>query len=89
MQKGVDTLLTMDIFEVIHKKDVNTVILVACDTDFVPVLNRIREEGIKVILYYFSDFNRKSGFFMSTHILTACDKKFLLKKEDFSNLPID
>ncbi|MFH0837240.1 MAG: NYN domain-containing protein [Candidatus Aenigmatarchaeota archaeon] len=85
MQKGVDTLLTMDIFEVVHKKDVGTIILLACDTDFVPVLNRIREEGIKVILCYFSDFDRKSKFFMSNHILTACDKKILLKKQDFDN----
>ncbi len=88
MQKGVDTLLTMDLFEVIHKKEVDTVVLLACDTDFVPVLNRIRSDGIKVILYYFSDFNRKSGFFMSNHILTACDKKILLKKEDFDNLSL-
>ena len=89
MQKGVDTLLTMDLFEVVHKKEVETVILLACDTDFVPILNRIREEGIKVILYYFSDFNRKSKFFMSNHILTACDKKILLRKEDFDRFPVD
>jgi len=68
---------------------VRTVILLACDTDFVPVLNRIREEGINVILYYFSDFDRKSKFFMSNHILTACDKKLLLKKGDFEDLSID
>lgn len=88
-QKGVDTLLTMDLFETAYKKEVETVILIACDTDFVPVLNKLREEGIKVILYFFNDFNRKSKFFMSNHILTACDKKVLLRKEDFDNLPIE
>jgi len=88
-QKGVDTLITIDLLETTHKKEVKTIILVACDTDFVPVLNRVREEGITIILYYFNDFDRKSRFFMSNHILTACDKKVLLKKEDFENLPID
>ncbi|MFH0831982.1 MAG: NYN domain-containing protein [archaeon] len=88
-QKGVDTLITMDLLETTHKKEVKTIILVACDTDFVPILNRVREEGIKVILYYFNDFDRKSRFFMSNHILTACDKKVLLRKEDFDRLPID
>lgn len=89
IQKGVDTLLTMDLLETVHKKEVKTIIILACDTDFVPVLNRLRQEGIRVVLYYFNDFNRKSRFFMSNHILVACDKKVLLKREDFDNLNLD
>ena len=87
-QKGVDTLITMDLLETAFQKEIKTIILIACDTDFVPILNRVRADGIKVVLYYFNDFNRKSRFFMSNHIMTACDRKVLLKKEDFENMPI-
>jgi len=83
-EKGVDALMTMDLMETALKGKVKTIILIACDTDFVPVLNRIREEhGVKVILYYFTDKIRRSRFSMSNHILTACDKTVLLKKEHF------
>lgn len=87
-QKGVDTLMIMDLLEIAFKKEVTNMIILVCDTDFVPILNRIRKEGIKVILYYFTDFNRKSKFFMSNHILTACNRKVLLKKKNFDNLEI-
>ena len=87
-QKGVDTLLTMDLLK-IDKSKIDTIIILICDTDFVPVLEDLRQSGIGVILYYFSDFDRNSKFFMSNHLWKVCDKKFLLKKEDFENLPIE
>lgn len=83
-QKGVDTLLTLDLaFEPLARR-INCILLVACDTDFVPALTRIRDNGIKVIIYYFSDRKRKSIFSMSNHILTACDKGILLEEQDFT-----
>lgn len=84
-QKGVDTLLTMDLSEETKSRKINTVILVACDTDFVPILNNLREKhGIKVILYYYTDRQRDSKFSMSNHILTACDSRCLLTEEYFT-----
>ena len=84
-QKGVDTLLTMDLAEEPSERGINTIILLACDTDFVPILNRIRERHkIKVILYYFMDRQRGSIFSMSNHILTACDVPALLTSEYFT-----
>jgi uncharacterized LabA/DUF88 family protein len=84
-QKGVDTLFTMDLFDVSRDRSIETFLLVTCDTDFVPILNKLRELGIKIVLFYFSDFERKSRFSMSNHILTACDKKVLLTPEHFKN----
>ena len=82
-QKGVDTLLTMDLFETIRKFTKN-IILVACDTDFVPILNKIREDDTtNMILFYYSDFRRGSKFSMSNHILTACDKCVLIEMDHF------
>ncbi len=84
MQKGVDTLLTMDLMTLGQNKEITSIILLACDTDFVPVLNHIRTEyKKKVILYYFNDRIRGSSFSMSNHILTACDKHVLIELDDF------
>lgn len=82
-QKGVDTLFTMDLFTLCHGRDIKTIVVLTCDTDFVPVLNRLRSMGIEIILFYFSDYKRKSKFSMSNHILTACDKKVLVQIEHF------
>lgn len=86
-QKGVDTHLTMDLFSLNGNIDnIKTIIILACDTDFVPILNEIRTKfDIKVILAYFNDFVRNSQFSMSNHMLTACDDKFLIKEEHFKN----
>lgn len=83
-QKGVDTLLTMDLCEETVSRKINTIILLAADTDFVPVLNHLRaNKGIKVILYYFTDRVRGSLFSMSNHLLTACSTSRMLQIEDF------
>jgi len=79
-QKGVDVLLSIDLVR--KANETKNFILVACDTDFVPAIKDIREKDkVKVILYYFKDKNTK--FSMSDHILSVCDKKVRLKKEDF------
>ena len=78
-QKGVDTLLTMDLMR--HPTDNIPAILVICDTDFVPILNEMRSRGIEVILYYYNDYVRGSKFSMSNYLLTACDRSVLLTKE--------
>lgn len=67
----------MDLFSL--PSDIKTIILVSCDTDFVPVLNKLRtERNVKVILYYYSDFIRNSKFSLSNHITTACDECCLI-----------
>jgi len=83
-QKGVDTLITMDLMTLTSKKNkIKKIIILTCDTDFVPVLQKIRDEGIEVILYYYSDRVRNSKFSMSNHIFTVCDNKVLITKEHF------
>ena len=73
----------MDLMDLDNK--IKTIILVACDTDFVPILNKLKEKGIKVILYYYTDKIRKSKFSMSNHLIDACTPncKFMIKKEHF------
>ena len=79
-QKGVDVILSIDLIRKSSK--IKKVILVACDTDFVPAIKDIKEKDkVNVILYYFKDENTK--FSMSDHILSVCDKKVRLTLEDF------
>ncbi len=90
-QKGVDTLLTMDLAKLpLKHKEVQKIILLACDTDFVPILNDLRQNNkIHVILAYYTDRVRNSPFSMSNHILTACDEKILLTKDHFEKSKFD
>jgi len=84
-QKGVDTLLTMDLFDVCLHEKVDVIILLACDTDFVPILNKLREDKLKVIIFYYNDYVRGSSFSMSNHILTACDKSICMSRKFFDD----
>src|SRR3989344_635811 len=61
-QKGVDTWLTMDLLTISKNKETNTIVLLTCDTDFVPILNQIKADGNEVILFYYNDFQRHSKF---------------------------
>lgn len=83
-QKGVDTLLTLDLVDITKKKDIKTIVLVICDTDFVPILKRISDSGFEIILFYYSDFKRNSKFSMSNHLFTVCDKHILIELEHFN-----
>ena len=84
-QKGVDTLLTLDLSHI--EKDyplIKKVILVSSDTDFCPAIRDIKKRAeIKVILYSFFDRKRMSKFSLSNELISCCSKYFRLAKEDF------
>lgn len=84
-QKGVDTLMTMDLLKISQKKKVESVIITTADTDFVPIIEDVRKEsGLKIILAYFTDRKRKSAFSLSNHLWGVADKKILIKENYFS-----
>lgn len=49
-QKGVDMRLGLDVASMAFKKQVNQIVLVAADADFVPAVKLARREGIDVVL---------------------------------------
>ena len=49
-QKAVDMRIGIDIVSLTLKKQANTIILVAGDSDFVPAAKLARREGVEVIL---------------------------------------
>jgi len=82
-QKGVDTLLTIDLSHI--KEDyplVKKIILVSSDTDFVPVIEDIKNRKIEVILYTYFDRIRGSPFSLSNHLLKSSSRWIKLKEED-------
>ena len=50
VQKGVDMRIGVDISSMAYKKQVNQIILIAGDSDFVPAAKQARREGIDFIL---------------------------------------
>ena len=53
-QKGVDQRVSLDAVGLAAKKLVGAVVLVVCDSDFVPVMKAIRRDGLRVILFAFN-----------------------------------
>jgi uncharacterized LabA/DUF88 family protein len=49
-QKGIDIRMTLDVASLAYKKLVDQVVIVAADSDFVPVTKLARREGLDVIL---------------------------------------
>ena len=84
-QKGVDTWLTMDLLSLTNKHNkINTIIVLICDTDFVPILEKLRDEkNVCVIVAYYSDFQRGSDFSMSNHLWNVADDRILINEEFF------
>ncbi len=89
-QKGVDTLLTIDLSHIKEDyPDIKKIILVSSDTDFCPIIEDIKDRnGIEVILYTYFDRKRKSKFSLSNNLLKCCQKYVKLTKEDFTSCVI-
>lgn len=88
-QKGVDTLLTMDLTSVsINYPQIKEIVLILCDSDFVPIINNLKKRGIKIVLYTYYEKSRNSIFSTSNDLIKSADKYILLSKEDFDNSPL-
>ncbi len=88
-QKGVDTLLTMDLTSVpMNYPQIKTILLILCDSDFVPVISNIQKKNIKTILYTYYEKSRKSIFSTSNDLIKSVHKYTLLTKQDFDNCPL-
>jgi uncharacterized LabA/DUF88 family protein len=85
-QKGVDALIMMDMYDM---KDnfpkVKKVVLIASDSDFSPLIERMKQKGFEIILYTFFDRQRHSRFSTSNHLLKVCSRWVKLKAEDFED----
>jgi len=85
-QKAVDVLMAMDLTNVPLKyPEIKRVILISSDSDFVPVIKNLENNGIKTILYTYYEKARDTPFSRSNHLIKSAYKYVLLTKEDFLN----
>lgn len=83
-QKAVDILLAMDLMNIpIKYSKIKRIILISSDSDFVPIVLNLRENGVKTILYTYYEKIRDTPFSVSNHLIKSVYKYVLLKKEDF------
>jgi len=84
-QKAVDSLIVMDLLSIpLDYPGIKKIILIASDSDFVPIINKLKNLQIKIILYtYFNRYDRKSRFSTSNELIKSVNKYILLEKADF------
>ncbi|MBU0466048.1 MAG: NYN domain-containing protein [Nanoarchaeota archaeon] len=85
-QKGVDILISIDMMETPNRyPGIKKIILIACDSDFVPVIGIMKSKGINVILYTYFDRKRNSSFSKYNELLKAASKWVKLEEVDFED----
>lgn len=85
-QKGIDTLIILDMYDIKENyPNIKKIILIASDSDFVPVIGRMKQKGYEVIIYTFFDRKRDSRFSTSNHLLKVASKWVKLDAKDFED----
>jgi len=83
-QKGVDALVIMDMYDAKDNyPSVKKIILIASDSDFVPLIERMKQKGFEIIVYTYFERDRKSRFSTSNQLLKVASRWEKLTKEDF------
>ena len=85
-QKGVDILLVMDLmrFEKAFP-NIKKIILIACDSDFVPAINQLKKDNIEVILYTYFERKRNSQFSRYNELLETSSRWVKLNESYFED----
>ena len=78
MQKGVDMRIGLDIASLAYKKEVNQIVLISGDSDFVPAAKLARREGVDFILDPLGA-SVKDNLFIHIDGLNTKDDKFKQK----------
>jgi len=85
-QKGVDALIILDMYDFKeHYPEIKKIILIASDSDFAPVIERMKTKGIEIILYTYFERKRNSRFSTSNHLLKVASKWVKLNETYFED----
>jgi len=85
-QKGVDALIILDMYDIKETyPHIKKIILIASDSDFAPVIERMKQKGIEVILYTYFDRKRNSRFSTSNKLLEVVSRWVKLNESYFDN----
>ena len=89
-QKAVDSLLIMDMsFLPFKYQEIKNIILIASDSDFVPVIKNLKDAGINVILATYFEKKRHAKFSTTNELIESAGKCVELSREDFDNAVIE
>ncbi|MCX5886217.1 MAG: NYN domain-containing protein [Proteobacteria bacterium] len=70
-QKGIDTLLSIDLVNLAATKQVSDIILLAGDSDYIPAIEVAKTHGVGVILYH---SQKKDSYHRS--LWEVCDERY-------------
>jgi len=88
-QKAVDILMAMDLMSVpLEYPEMKKIILISSDSDFVPIVKKLENKGVRTILYTYYEKIRNTPFSISNHLIQSVHKYILLTKQDFENSPL-
>ncbi len=82
VQKGVDVLLAIDMLRLALKGAIQKVVLVASDSDFVPVIRALRDEGVFVTLFFYRS-DDKGKMCYSHDLSQECDDRIEFREDHF------
>ena len=89
-QKAVDSLMIMDLMRTpIDCPNIKKIIILASDSDFVPIIKYLRELNIEIILYTNYSKKRESNLSRSNELLKVVNRYVELTKQDFDDAPLD
>ncbi|MBI5347641.1 MAG: NYN domain-containing protein [Candidatus Aenigmarchaeota archaeon] len=74
-QKGIDMALGIDVTKLSATKQIQKIIIVAGDSDFIPAIIAAKQEGILVTLYY------SAGTFLHDSLYEVCDDRVIITNE--------
>ena len=81
--------MIMDLMRIpIEYPKIKKVIILASDSDFVPIIKYLTKLKIEIILYTHYSRKRHSNLSRSNELLTAVTRYVELSKPDFDNCPI-
>ncbi len=85
-QKGIDALIILDMYDIRENyPNIKKIILIASDSDFVPVIERMKEKGFEIIIYTYFDRKRHSQFSTSNHLLKVASRWVKLNESHFED----
>jgi|SRR3989344_999619 len=88
-QKAVDSLMIMDMMRVpLDYPKIKNIILIASDSDLVPIIKYLKKVDIKTILYTHYSKKRKSNLSRSNELLKESNRYIEITKKDFENAPL-
>ncbi len=88
-QKAVDSLMIMDLMRIpIDYSKIKKIIIIASDSDFVPIIEYLRKLNIEIILYTHYSKKRQSNLSRSNELLKVVNKYIEISKKDFEDCPL-